>query len=227
MGERTLPTDPDGLAIAATTPDELVGRAFATIDTLPPPASGAFESSVEPLGGDPLARSSWNEDCPVTVSELAYLTVSFWGFDGRPHTGELIVNASVADDLVGVFEVLFSERYPIEEMRIVTDADIDAPPIGDTNNTGSFVCRVVQGTTVFSEHASGLAVDINPFHNPFVKDDLVLPELARHYTDRSIAEEALIQEGDPVVEAFVSIGWSWGGDWTSLKDYQHFSHNGQ
>ncbi len=227
LGQRTLPTDADGFAEPADTPDELVGRAFASVDTLPPPTDADFHSTVEPLRGDPLARSSWNEDCPVAVSDLAYLTVSFWGFDELPHTGELIVKNTVADDVVTVFETLFDERYPIEEMRIVTDADIDAPPIGDTNNTSSFVCRVVQGTTVFSEHARGLAIDINPFHNPFLKDDLVLPELAGYYTDRSVAEDALIRDGDAVVGAFASIGWSWGGDWTSLKDYQHFSHNGQ
>lgn len=227
LGQRTLPTGADGRALAADTPEELVGRSFATHDTLPPPATSTFVATIEALNGEPLERSSWNESCPVEVSELAYLTVTFWGFDGLPHTGELIVHAAVADDLAGVFETLFAERYPIEEMRVVTDADIDAPPIGDTNNTSAFVCRVVEGTTVFSEHASGLAVDINPFHNPFVKGDVILPELARHYADRSIDEEALIHEGDPIVAAFSSIGWSWGGNWTSLKDYQHFSHNGQ
>ena len=174
-----------------------------------------------------LARSTWIDGCPVAPEDLAYLTVTFHGFDGHNHTGEIIVAASVADDIVSVFEQLHAARFPIEEMRIVTMADLDAPPTGDTNNTTGFVCRPVTGGTAFSEHAKGLAIDINPFHNPYVRGYLILPELAAAYTDRADERPGVIREGDVVVEAFAAIGWTWGGDWRSLKDYQHFSATGR
>lgn len=224
LGTRTLPTTPNGRATAQTTPAELEGRRFATIDTLVPPTDG-FNSTVDPLAGEPLQRSTWRSGCPVPAEELRYVTVSFWGFDGRPHQGELILNATVADDIVGVFRTLYDARYPIEEMRIVTQADLDAPPIGDGNNTSSFSCREVVGGTSFSEHAFGLAIDINPFHNPYIRDGYVLPELATFYLDRSIDEPAVIADDSIVVQAFDELGWGWGGRWNSLKDYQHFSAN--
>ncbi|MEZ5341883.1 MAG: M15 family metallopeptidase [Acidimicrobiales bacterium] len=227
LGQQTLVTGADGYALPVDTPTRLLGRSFATDDTLPPPPSDAFVATISELSGDPLARSSWNETCPVRVDELRYLTVSFWGFDGLVHTGELIVNEAVATDVTTVFATLFADRYPIEEMRIVGSSEIDAPPVGDTNNTSAFVCRVVKGTTTFSEHAKGLAIDINPFHNPYVKGDIILPELARVYADRTIDERAVITNDSVVVRAFADIGWQWGGSWTSLKDYQHFSRNGQ
>jgi len=223
LGQRTLPTDDDGNAPPQTTPAELADRRFATLDLLAPPADGLFRATVDPLEGDPLRRSTWSEGCPVAVDELRYLTLGFWGFDGLAHTGEMIVNAEVAEDIVGVFQALFEARFPIEEMRITTQAEVDAPPIGDGNNTGAFVCRAAVGSSRFSEHAYGLAVDINPFHNPYVKGDVVLPELAAVYTDRGTVRPGMIIEGDAVVAAFDAAGWGWGGRWSSLKDYQHFS----
>jgi hypothetical protein len=225
LGTRPLPTTDDGNVVPQTTPEELVDRRFITVDTLSPPSGDTYESTVEPLDGEPLARSTWQEDCPVTIDELRYLTMSFWGFDGRPHTGEMIVNASIADEVVGVFEQLFEARYPIEEMRIATRDDLDAPPTGDGNMTTSFVCRDVVGGNEFSQHAFGLAVDINPFQNPYIKGDVVLPELATSYTDRSVVKPGMHVEEGPAVAAFDEIGWGWGGRWRTLKDFQHFSLN--
>ncbi len=226
LGTRVLPTMPDGVVPPQTTPPELVDRRFATIDILPPPPDGAFASTVEPLTDEIVERSTWNEDCPVTVDELRYVTVSFWGFDDLPHTGELILHETVVDDIVSVFTSLYEARFPIEEMRITTAAELDAPPTGDGNNTAAFVCRAVVGGTRFSEHAFGLAVDINPFHNPYRRGDVVLPELAGVYLDRDDVRPGMIVEGDVVVAAFDRIGWGWGGRWQSLDDYHHFSlHN--
>ncbi|MEM9654321.1 MAG: M15 family metallopeptidase [Actinomycetota bacterium] len=225
LGTRTLPTTANGRVVPQTTPEELRDRRLPTVDTLPPPPPDApFRSTAQPLDRATLDRSTWTEGCPVAQEDLTYLTLSFWGFDGRPHTGELIVNRAVAEDIISVFATLFESRFPIEEMRLVTPADLDAPPTGDGNNTASFVCRPVTGGTVFSQHAYGLAVDINPFHNPYRRNDLVLPELATSYLDRTAAP-GVITDGDVVVAAFERIGWFWGGRWVSLKDYQHFSLN--
>ena len=106
-------------------------------------------------------------------------------------------------------------------------AELDAHPTGDGNNTESFVCRPSTGsTTTFSQHAHGLAIDLDPFQNPYTNDDLVLPELASSYLDRDDVRPGMITPDGVVVRAFESIGWTWGGTWSSLKDYQHFSQNG-
>ncbi len=208
-----------------TTPEELRDRRLPTIDTLPAPIDERFAHTIEPIPADVLTRSTWVEGCPVPVADLAYITMTFWGFDDRSHTGEMIVAASQAENVVGVFEKLHGARFPIEEMRVVSVADLDAEPTGDGNNTTGFVCRPVTGGSRFSEHAYGLAIDINPFHNPYQRGALILPELAVDYLDRSANLAGAVQPGDVVVEAFAAIGWGWGGDWQSLKDYQHFALN--
>jgi len=161
----------------------------------------------------------------VEVAELAYLTVSHHGFDGLVHTGEMIVNVRVAADVVAVFAELFATAFPIEEMRVTRSDEIDAPPTGDGNVTGSFACRDAVNTGKWSQHAYGLAIDINPFHNPYVKGDLVIPELASAYLDRDRLRLGMIEDGVGV-EAFAAIGWKWGGNWNSLKDWMHFSESG-
>lgn len=226
LGTIKLPLQEGGFGEVQPTPSELIGRAFGTVDILAPPESATFASTVGSIPDDVLARSTWTAECPVAVDDLAYVTVSHRGFDGLAHTGELIVNRAVAEDIVSVFAALYEARYPIEEMRVVAAPELDLPPTGDGNNTTSFVCRATTGGTNWSQHAYGLAIDINPFQNPYVKGDLVLPELASYYTDRELAEPGIITGGGVVDTAFALIGWGWGGNWSSLKDWMHFSQNG-
>lgn len=227
LGSRPLPLRPDGHGEVQPTPTELQDRRLETIDLLDPPDDDVFRWSMEEIPEDVLARSSWTEDCPVAVEELRYLTVSHFGFDQEFHTGEIIVNVAVAEDVVEVFRRLHEDRFPIEQMRVTTLEEVDDHPTGDFNETGSFVCRPAVGSTSWSYHAYGLAIDVNPFHNPYLKGDLVIPELASAYTDRDAERMGMIFPGDVVVEAFSDIGWSWGGDWNTLKDWMHFSTSGR
>ena len=225
---RVLATDATGSVVVQATPFALRERSLPTLDRLaPPPDDGVFRSSIGPLTGDALARSTWEDGCPVDPEELAYATVSFLGFDDEPHTGELIVHADHAVEIVAVFEMLFDAGFPMEEMRIVEPSDLVPPSDGDTNNTASFVCRPVTGGSGFSEHAYGLAIDLNPFQNPYVRGTQVIPSLAGSFADRTWIRRGMIGPSDLAVEAFAGIGWEWGGLWTSLKDFQHFSHNGR
>lgn len=227
LGTKVLPLGPDGEnGIAQPTPPELEDRRLETLDLLPPPVDDTFVATVGAVPADVIARSTWTDECPVGRGGLAYLTVSHFGFDGEFHTGELIVNATVADDIVGVFAKLHAARFSVEQMRVTTQEDLDAPPTGDGNGSGAFGCRSAVGTGRWSQHAYGLAIDINPFHNPYIKGELVIPELASAYLDRDRALPGMVFDGDVVVEAFAAIGWSWGGDWNSLKDWMHFSQNG-
>ncbi len=225
---RVIATDATGSARVQATPFALRERALPTVDLLvPPPDDGIFRSTVLAVDDATLARTTWHEDCPVDQEELASITVSFIGFDDEPHTGELIVHADYAEQIAAIFGELFEQRFPIEEMRIVEPGDLIPPHLGDTNNTSSFVCRRVTGGSRFSEHASGLAIDINPFHNPYVKGRSVIPALSGSFGDRAWQRQGMIEADNPVVDAFRRIGWKWGGEWNSLKDYQHFSHNGR
>lgn len=226
IGERVLPRDEDGFGVADRTPPKLEDRRFVSHDLLPPPGRPGFVASSGPVPRGVLRRSTWNKECPVAVDELSYLTVTFWGFDKQRHTGELIVNRSVARDVVSVFRQIHRARWPIEEMRVTARRELDAPPTGDGNNTSAFVCRAARLSEEWSEHAYGLAVDVNPFQNPYVRDDLTLPELAMAYRDRSWRRPGMLEAGDPVTSAFGQIGWEWGGDWNSSKDWMHFSLTG-
>jgi hypothetical protein len=226
LGTRTLSVGPNGFAAAQDTPPELRNRSIITVDDLPPPADGGFHSTIAAVPSSVLARSTWASGCPVTVADLRYVTVSFRGFDGLAHTGELLVNARAADAMVTVFGKLFAQGYPIEQMRVASLSELNAPPTGDGNTTGAFACRPVRGQKVWSQHAYGLAVDVNPFQNPYHNGEVVLPELATSYLDRGDVRAGMILPGGPVVRAFASVGWQWGGDYRSLKDFMHFSANG-
>jgi hypothetical protein len=218
---------PDEFGEVQPTPPELQDRQLETLDLLPPPADETFLGTIDPIPPEVLARSSWMAECPVTLDELSYLTITHYGFDGRFHTGEMIVNAAFADEMVGVFRKLHEARFPIEQMRVITKEEIDAHPTGDWNDTTSFVCRPAVGSSSWSQHAFGTGIDINPFHNPYLKGDLVLPELASAYVDRDDVRIGMIVAGDVVTEAFAEIGWGWGGNWSSLKDWMHFSLSGR
>ncbi|MGH8948834.1 MAG: M15 family metallopeptidase [Acidimicrobiia bacterium] len=226
MGTRLLPLRPDEFGVVQPTPPEMRDRQFETLDALPPPTDEVFHATIDPIPPDVLARSSWVPECPVALEELSYLTMSHFGFDQRFHTGEMIVNAVVAEQVVEIFRRLHEARFPIEQMRVITKEEIDAHPTGDWNDTTSFVCRPAVGSTSWSQHAFGTGIDINPFHNPYLKGDLVLPELASAYVDRDDVRVGMIVVGDVATEGFAEIGWGWGGHWSSLKDWMHFSLSG-
>ncbi|NIH81816.1 hypothetical protein FHX46_004346 [Amycolatopsis viridis] len=226
VGATPLPRRPDGFGEIRPTPAALRDRRLPSQDFLPPPAGGRYASTIAPVPPDVLARSTWQSACPVPASALRYLTMSFWGFDGRAHTGEMLVNASVAGDVTRVFGQLFQARFAIEEMRVTSPAELDAPPTGDGNNTSAFVCRPVRGQTNWSAHAYGLAIDLDPFCNPYTKGDLVLPELSSAYLDRSWVRPGMVEPGDATVRAFAAIGWSWGGAWREPTDRMHFTATG-
>jgi hypothetical protein len=155
------------------------------------------------------------------------LTLSHFGFDGRVRTGRLIVHRDVATELVAVFHELYAGRFPIRRM-----VPIDAYGASDfrsieADNTSAFNCRYVDGTTRWSEHAYGRAIDVNPIENPYVSGGRTSHRASRAYIDRVPSRRGMAYEGGSLVRAFHRIGWGWGGRWTSVKDYQHFSASGR
>jgi len=222
-----LPQTGSGFGEVRKTPKVLRHRRFTLRDTVPAlPGNGFAARVTSPAPDDVIARSSWRPGCPVAAEDLAWLRLSFWGFDNQRHTGELLVHEDVARDVVSVFERLYEAKFPMEELSIVTREELDAPPTGDGKETTGVTCRATTGGTPVSQHPYGLAIDVNSFQNPYVDGDLVVPELASAYLDRDLIRPGMIEENGPVVRAFASIGWEWGGNWESVKDYQHFSQSG-
>jgi len=172
--------------------------------------------------------ASWRPGCPVALDDLRLAIVTHWGFDGQPRRGELVVHADQAGRVVEAFRAIFEARFAIEQMRLVDEFGADDDKSMAANNTSAFNCRRATGSTRWSEHAYGRAIDINPVQNPFVtRSGAVLPPAGAAFTDRRSGAAGLITADGPVVGAFRSIGWKWGGDWSPGKDYQHFSLTGR
>ena len=171
---------------------------------------------------------SWREGCPVGLDELRIITLNYWNFNGSISAGELVVHEDHADDMVQVFSRLFDAQFPIERMELVDAFAGDDDLSMAANNTSAFNCREIAARPgVWSNHAFGAAVDINPLQNPFVTDSGVFPPGGAAFVDRSVQVTGGIYPGDAVTAAFAEIGWGWGGDWNTVKDWQHFSANGR
>ena len=187
-----------------------------------------FTAKVSRIHHRSQVRYSWHPGCPVAVSGLRLITMTYHGFDDKVHTGRLVVNAAVTGKLILVFRALFAMRYPIRQM-----VPVDAYHGSDfasiqADNTSAFNCRDATGSSSWSEHAYGLAVDLDPCENPYISaDGYEAHKRCRTYVDRSLHDPGVIQAGDKVVRAFASVGWGWGGTWPGARDYQHFSANGR
>jgi D-alanyl-D-alanine carboxypeptidase len=186
----------------------------------------AFTAKVGPTRWVDI-RSSWRGGCPVHHSRLRLLRLAYWGFDGNRHVGRLVVHRRVARDVVTVFRTLYTARFPIRRMVPVSayGGSDDASMAAD--NTSGFNCRFVSGTTRWSMHAYGLAIDVNPVENPYVSGARVRPPAGGRYLDRALRRPGMAVEGGVLVRAFDAVGWKWGGGWSGSSDYQHFSTNGR
>jgi len=169
---------------------------------------------------------SYKEGCPVTLKELRYISVSHWGYDGKVHVGHMVVNAKLADELLDIFKEIFDGKFPIERMELVDLYEADDDRSMAANNSSSFCFRPNTTTpSIFSNHSYGIAIDINPLVNPYVRGERVLPEGGRAFLDRSVAYIGGVTDAPDNVcyQAFIKRGYHWGGAWPDRQDYQHFS----
>jgi D-alanyl-D-alanine carboxypeptidase len=191
---------------------------------------GGFAGTVSRIDAPTRERMSgvsWRPGCPVGLSDLRLLRVAHWGFDGRVHRGRLVVHRRHGRAMLGVMRRLYRLRFPIRRMRLVDAYGADDRRSMAADNTSAFNCRFVAGTTRWSEHAYGRAIDVNPVENPYVTDSgYVSPPAGARFARRSRRARGLIHGNGPVVAAFAAAGWEWGGDWPWPKDYQHFSATG-
>ncbi len=150
------------------------------------------------------------------------VTVRYYGYDGKIHQGQIVMDRALADDVRRAFQTALNEKFPIESvLPVAHPANLAKAPYGltpDTNNTSGFVYRPMVSGNKLSYHARGWALDINPRQNPYISGKKILPPGA-HYDP---AQPGTLISGHPLVKAFKAMGWSWGGDWSSHKDYMHF-----
>jgi D-alanyl-D-alanine carboxypeptidase len=189
----------------------------------------AYTASVSMIGPElrDRMRLSHRAGCPARLSDLRLVRLSYVGFDGAAHRGELVVHEDHARAVVRVFATAYDARWSIRRMRLVDVYRGDDDRSMAANNTSAYNCRRVAGTDHWSAHAYGAAIDINPVQNPYVIRRSVAPEAGQRYAgiDRSRnarVPPGVIREGDLMVRAFNRIGWRWGGDWSGSPDYQHF-----
>jgi len=196
---------------------------MVALPAAPPP----FAARVERVTAADLG-ASWHRGCPVAPPQLRLIRLRYFGFDGRPHLGGLVVNASVVRDVSRAFATLYTERFPLRRMRPVSAYGGSDDRSMAADNTSGFNCRyaVAPGPKKWSVHAYGEAVDVNPVENPYVVGGAVLPKAGRTYLDRTNVRLGMAVTGGTLVQAFALVGWSWGGRWAGSPDYQHFSSTG-
>lgn len=201
-------------------------------DTETPEASYADDFYISEIPDDIFAKmqgKSYKEDCTVPREDLRYVHVRHMGFDGEAKDGELVVNKAIADDVLAIFEELYKADYPIEKVRLVDEYDADDEASMSDNNSSAFNFRFISHTTRISKHGLGMAVDINTRYNPYVKTVdgklSIEPANGADYVDRSKDFQHKIDHEDLCYKLFKEHGFTWGGDWTHSKDYQHFERD--
>lgn len=166
---------------------------------------------------------SYKEPCPIPITDLAYVQVTHYDMSGKICSGELVVHKKIADVVMEIFQDIHAAEFPIEKMRLIDEYDANDDRSMEDNNSSAFCFRSITNRPgVVSNHGLGIAIDINTRLNPYVKGDSIAPSNAQKYVDRSLNEPGMIHPEDAVVIAFKKRGFTWGGDWKSLKDYQHF-----
>lgn len=170
---------------------------------------------------------SFTENESIALTELSYLRMLYYGFDGNTYVGEMIVNQKIAEDVLEIFQILYENQYPIEKMVLIDEYGADDESSMNENNTSAFNYRTISGSSKLSNHSYGMAIDLNPKYNPYVKtasDGSVIcqPESGRAYADRTKDFSYKIDTNDLAYQLFTQAGFTWGGNWNSVKDYQHF-----
>ena len=204
-------------------PGELAASVLLTEDHLSPDEAAQY-FGVEEISPGIFARMdgySWREGA-LPISELRYLRTLYWGFDGGTYVGEMVVHESVAESVLEIFTQLYDAQYGIALMVLIDDFDADDTASMEANNASAFNHRLIAGTNSLSKHALGIAIDINPIQNPWVRGNAVQPESGRPYVDRSLRLPHMIDHDDLAFQLFTAAGFMWGGDWTNPRDFHHF-----
>lgn len=187
---------------------------------------GFYQETLSDTLIERITGSSYHENDDISLDQLRFLHVLYYDFNSEIKDGELICNKQIADDLLEIFSTLYDNAYQIDKIQLIDVYDADDDLSCADDNTACFNYRVVAGSTTLSKHALGMAIDINPFYNPYVTypdgKERISPAGSEVYADRSNDNPHMIRKGDLCYQLFIDHGFTWGGEWKSLKDYQHF-----
>ncbi len=173
--------------------------------------------------------NSWHQGCPVGLQDLRYLRIKYLSFEGKTKMGEMIVHKEVADEVVDIFHELYTIGYPIHKMKLVSDYKGNDWQSIEADNTSAFNCRNATGSKKWSRHSYGKAIDLNSIENPYIsRSGRIAHKVSLQYRKRvhkqdTVADKAVLLQNDKATKIFKKYGWEWGGDWSGVKDYQHFS----
>lgn len=195
--------------------------------------SAGFRGDIYPITSSIKSRiirgNSFHNGCPVPLKDLRYLKMTYLGFDGKEHIGEMIVNRTIAKEVVSIFKELYNIKYPIHSMRLVSDYKGNDWLSIENDNTSAFNCRNATNSGKWSKHAYGKAIDINPIENPYIRINGKISHKAsykykirQHKNLKNPADRAMLLKGDKALKAFIKRGWFWGRYFKSAKDLQHF-----
>ena|SRR5579862_445028 len=210
---------------------------FVVTSVLVALSAQAFHASSEPVSPPVRAMlvssNHWHSACPVPISGLRVLTLSYWGWDGKPHTGQIVANENAVAPLTSVFRRMYALHFEIHHMQLTDNYGKASQLPKDGDVTYSFSCRDAvpspcsggTSTHAWSMHAYGDAIDINPVENPYVGCGQTRDKTAVSFMKRTPLRRGMVTPA--ILAAFHDVGWGWGGSWYgSTKDYMHFSSNG-
>lgn len=189
---------------------------------VPTPEPVFTAEPIPPHIAQQIMGSSFHPHTPFGMEELAYLTLTHVNFEGERTEGHMIVAAAIAEEVLDIFRDIYAAQFPIARIRLIDYYNaLDYYSMADNNSVG-FNFRTIAGTNVISRHGLGMAIDINPIQNPYIRGNTIWPAAGVDYVDRTNVRPGMIIPGDAVYTAFISRGWIWGGHWTSPIDYHHF-----
>jgi hypothetical protein len=215
-GEATNRPDQEEESIVEVPENEVVEMT----PIIPKMEEGIYE--IDEMMQTHMLGKSYHENSHIDFNDLRLVKVVYYGFDDIQHQGQLVVHKEIAQMVLDIFIELHEAAFPIEKIQLIDIYDGDDNQSMVDNNTSAFNYRVVEGTNNLSNHSYGLAIDINPLLNPYVTKNGVFPKEGASYVNREVFIKGMIIKGDVCYEAFISRGFSWGGDWKNSKDYQHF-----
>lgn len=166
----------------------------------------------------------WSDECPVPLNDLRVVTVTHYNFDAKIITGEIMVHKNIAEKVVNIFQELFDRKFAIHSLKLIQEFEGNDILSMEANNSSAFNFRKIANTNKVSQHSYGIAIDINPVQNPYIKNNneiIIQPQSGKDFLDRTNIRSGMVEE---IVDLFKDHGFNWGGDWTSLKDYQHFEY---
>jgi poly-gamma-glutamate synthesis protein (capsule biosynthesis protein) len=191
------------------------------------------KSSILPISSSlkqkMIKGNAYKEGCPVGLKDLRYLRIRHMDFSGNTVMGEMVVHHDVSEEVVEIFDALYGIGYPVKKMKLVSAYHGNDWQSIEAGNTSAFNCRNATGSKKWSKHSYGKAIDLNPIENPYISRSGRISHVAslkyakrKHHND-SAADKAMLVKEDKAIKIFKKYGWRWGGDWTRVKDYQHFS----